>query len=363
MRPPAPAAQRALVCPALRPASPLPLARPDGAKPPGGWTPPLAKHDWARPGANIPGANTAIDSGSIFSDRTVNVLGGVGRGVHNFAGGWSGLSSAADDLKGLYDREYARDLLNRWPWWSGGGWGYGSYGSSGGGYSNGYSTANSGYSSPDSTSGYSGAYSTDAGQGYDSSAYAASQQRNDSARTSEADKEDAANTDKESVAAKQSMEKAVQAFRKGDYAGAQTECEQANRLAPGNPNVQEFCALCQFAQFNYRDAAATLNAVLAAGPGWNWDILRSFYPNAQTYFKQLRELEHYVSEHPKDAAGRFVLAYHYLVLDERDAAVGQLREVVKLQPQDQVSAGILKTLEKAQQGEVKAPPDKPAPGF
>ena len=50
--------------------------------------------------------------------------------------------------------------------------------------------------------------------------------------------------------------------------------------------------------------------------------------------------------HPKDAGGRFVLAYHYLVLDERDAARGQLREVVKLQPKDKVSGGILKVLEK-----------------
>jgi len=86
------------------------------------------------------------------------------------------------------------------------------------------------------------------------------------------------------------------------------------------------------------------------------------YQSAETYTKQLRELELYVKEHPKDAAGRFVLAYHYLVLDERDVAARQLREVVKLQPRDKVSAGILQALEKAKKGQVETPPAKPAPG-
>lgn len=360
MRSPGPPAPHAV---GLRPASPRaprpagspPMARPGGPKPPGGWFPTAVNHNGARPGAPIARSHTAINSGNIFANRTVNFVGGVGRGVKDFAGGWSGLSSARDDLRRLYDREYARDLLTRWPWWSGGGWGYGSYGSSGG---------YGGYGDSDSSgSGYSNPYSTDAGQGYDSIGYAASQERNDSAQSSEAGEEDAANADREIVAAKQSMEKAVLAFQNGDYAGAQLETERANRLVPGNANVQEFCALCQFAQGKYEDAAATLNVVLAAGPGWNWDILSSFYTNAQTHAKQLRELEHYVGEHLKDPAGRFVLAYHYLVLDERDAAISQLQEVVKFRPKDQVSAGILKTLEKARQSKVKAPADKPAPGL
>jgi tetratricopeptide (TPR) repeat protein len=292
----------------------------------------------ARPGANIPGPSTAINRGNIFAPRTDIATGDVGRRVTDFAGGWSGLSSAADDLKGLYDREYARDLLNRWPWWSGG---YGNSGSSGYGYSNPYSSSDSVYGNP---------YSTEATEGNDSSANAESQERNDSESNSKSSKEDAANSDNETTAAKQCMEKAVLVFQKGDYAGAQNQCEQAIRLAPGDANVHEFRALCQFAQVKYTDAAAALYAVLADGPGWDWKTLSSFYSSATTYTKQLRALEEYVKEHPKDAAGRFVLAYHYLVLDERDAALSQLREVVKLQPKDKVSAGIVKVLEKAKDG-------------
>jgi len=37
-------------------------------------------------------------------------------------------------------------------------------------------------------------------------------------------------------------------------------------------------------------------------------------------------------EHPSDGAARFVLAYHYLVTKQADAAVSQLKEVVKLTP-------------------------------
>ena len=95
------------------------------------------------------------------------------------------------------------------------------------------------------------------------------------------------------------MDAALRAFQNGDYAGAQRECERAIRLVPRNTNVHEFRALCQFAQGKYKDAAATLHAVLAAGPGWNWNTLSSLYTNAQIYTKQLRALEQYVKEQPE----------------------------------------------------------------
>jgi predicted Zn-dependent protease len=158
------------------------------------------------------------------------------------------------------------------------------------------------------------------------------------------------------------MGQAVRAFRKGDSAEAQAECERAIRLQPGDANLLEFRALCQFARGQYQGAAATLYDVLSAGPGWGWDTLSSFYPSAATYTAQLRALERYVREHPKEAAGRLVLAYHYLALGERDGALGQLREVVRLQPEDRVAPAILEALQKAKTGKAEAPPDKPAPG-
>jgi tetratricopeptide (TPR) repeat protein len=171
-----------------------------------------------------------------------------------------------------------------------------------------------------------------------------------------------ASTDQESSEAERCMDRARRAFQKGDYAEAQKECERAIRLLPGDPNLHEFGALCQFAQGKYKDAAATLYEVLTAKPVWVWDTLSSFYTSARTYTTQLRALERYVRENPKDAAGHFVLAYHYLALEERDATIGQLREVVKLQPRDQVSPALLEALEKLKDDNNVGPARRPAPG-
>ena len=105
--------------------------------------------------------------------------------------------------------------------------------------------------------------------------------------------------------------------------------------------IHEFRALCQFAQHDYKGAAATLNAVLAVGPGWNWETLFSLYANVDTYTAQLRALERYVDQKPDSGDARFVLAYHYLSTGAKDAAIEQLREVVRLVPKDQVAAQML----------------------
>src|SRR4029453_3369592 len=100
--------------------------------------------------------------------------------------------------------------------------------------------------------------------------------------------------------------------------------------------------------------------LLAAGPGWNWNTVSSLYGSAQVYTRQLRSLEQFVHDNATDAAGPFVLAYHYLVIDARDSALGQLHEVARLQSQDKVSTGIVQALEKAKKNNA-APADKPVP--
>ena len=108
--------------------------------------------------------------------------------------------------------------------------------------------------------------------------------------------------------------------------------------------MHEFRALTLFAQGKYQDAAAALYAVLARGPGWDWDTMRSLYPDVGTYTRQLRALEAYIRDRPVDGAARFVLAYHYLVTRQTDAAVRQLQEVVKLTPDNTLAADMLKAL-------------------
>ena len=134
---------------------------------------------------------------------------------------------------------------------------------------------------------------------------------------------------------------------------------KAIRLLPSDATLHEFRAMTLFAQGRYKDAAATLYAVLAAGPGWGWDTMRGLYPDEDTYTRQLRALEEYVRKDPKSGEAHFVLAYQYLVLGVKDEAVKQLREVVRLQPQDQLSAALLKALTTP---EKEAPAPAPAGG-
>jgi tetratricopeptide (TPR) repeat protein len=144
-------------------------------------------------------------------------------------------------------------------------------------------------------------------------------------------------------------------FKTGDVAGAQAKVDKAIGIFPQDRALHEFRALMLFAQGKYQEAASTLYAVLSAGPGWNWDTVRAFYPNVDTYTRQLRALEAYAKQKPKSADARFVLAYHYLVTAQPDAAVKLLEQVHSLLPDDQLSAQILTALKPKPQGEGDAP--------
>ena len=86
------------------------------------------------------------------------------------------------------------------------------------------------------------------------------------------------------------------------------------------PCCTSFAALVLFAKGNYQPAAAMIHSLLAVGPGWDWATLSSMYPNVSVYTAQLRKLESFVREHPKDGAARFLLAYQYLSCGNVDAA-------------------------------------------
>jgi hypothetical protein len=158
-------------------------------------------------------------------------------------------------------------------------------------------------------------------------------------------------------AAQQTFGQARAAFLKGDYATAQDLAEQAIRNVPGDATLHEFRALTRFAQGNYRDAAGAIYAVLAAGPGWNWDTLKTLYPDVDTYATQLRALEAYQRTHADAAEASFLLAYHYLTLGSTEAAVKMLRQTVSVNPKDTLSPQILKVLTQA-----PAADDRPRPG-
>lgn len=134
------------------------------------------------------------------------------------------------------------------------------------------------------------------------------------------------------------------AFYAGNYQEALQNINQAAMSMPGDEDVHQFHALVFFAMGNYQPAAAIAHTVLDSGPGWNWSVLQSFYPSPDVYTKQLRQLEHAVSDHPDQAANRFLLGYEYLMLGHYKAANRQFGKVVALEPRDTLSKNILNGL-------------------
>lgn len=141
-------------------------------------------------------------------------------------------------------------------------------------------------------------------------------------------------------------------FRAGDYEKALAWIDYVIKASPSDAPAHEFRALTLFALERYEESAATLNALLAVAPGWNWATMAGFYPNVDEYTRQLRGLEAFANEHADSPAPQFLLAYHYLVAGHADAAQRKLASVVELEPRDQVARQLLQGLSKD---------DEPAP--
>jgi len=160
---------------------------------------------------------------------------------------------------------------------------------------------------------------------------------------------------------------AVAAFKTNDYAAALNIADKGIAQFPDDSVLHEFRALALFATGSYQPAAAAIHSLLAVGPGWDWTTLSSMYPNMSVYTAQLRKLELFVRNQPKNGAARFLLAYHYLSSGNVDAAENQLAQVVKLVPNDRVAADLLKMASASQDGQpaetvVAAKPLSPASG-
>jgi Flp pilus assembly protein TadD len=134
---------------------------------------------------------------------------------------------------------------------------------------------------------------------------------------------------------------AREAFAQGDLDTALKAISVAVRQAPHNQDVHQFHSLVLFAMRDYCKSAAVAHAVLEEGPGWTWDALQTCYASPEVYTEQLRQLEHFVGEHPSNANVRFLLGYHYLMLNHGEAAERQLGQAVELESKDKLAANIL----------------------
>ena len=134
---------------------------------------------------------------------------------------------------------------------------------------------------------------------------------------------------------------AREAFEQGNLDAASKAISVAILQAPQNQDAHQFHSLVLFAKQEYCKSAAVAHVVLEAGPGWTWNTLQSFYASPDAYTAQLRQLEHYIGEHPMDANVRFLLGYHYLMLNHAEAAQRQFAQTVDLEPKDKLAANIL----------------------
>jgi tetratricopeptide (TPR) repeat protein len=157
------------------------------------------------------------------------------------------------------------------------------------------------------------------------------------------------------------FDEARQAFYDGDYEGAMTACNTALASRPDDAVLHEFRALVLFATGKYRDAAATLHAVLAVGPGWDWTTLSSLYPSVDKYTEQIRALEEYTRQNAEAADAKFVLAYHYMTMGHADEAIDQLKKVLELEPKDEVAAQLLGVSAGPADASTSTPGEAPAP--
>lgn len=136
------------------------------------------------------------------------------------------------------------------------------------------------------------------------------------------------------------FEVARAAYYARDFVAALQYAEQALAIAPRDTAVHEFRALCLFALGRYREAAAAMHSLLATGPGWDWTTVSAFYSSPDLYGAQLRELE-LAARRTNTPDLNFLLAYHYLIVDQTDAAVPALRKVVRMERRDQIAVQLL----------------------
>ncbi|MBX7074019.1 MAG: tetratricopeptide repeat protein [Pirellulales bacterium] len=148
-------------------------------------------------------------------------------------------------------------------------------------------------------------------------------------------------------------------FKSGDYRGSLAKFDAALAKLPGDPVVHEVRALALFALGDYKQAAAALNSLLSSAPGMDWTTMSSLYGNTDDYQKQLDKLHDFTEANPNDSAAHFVLAYHALVLGDKQSAIDALKVVVANQPKDATAKRMLDALAPANATPKPATPAAP----
>ena len=148
----------------------------------------------------------------------------------------------------------------------------------------------------------------------------------------------------------QFQEQAKAAFRQGQYRDATHLAAHAAVDEPKSSNVHLLLVLSMFASGQYRGAAMEAHSVVLLGKTPEWNTVYDFYGDVEPYTNQVRALEKYTGEKPKQPEGHFLLGFLYMVGGYRDSAKKEFLAALKLTPRDRVAAQLLKS----QGGEVPA---------
>lgn len=162
--------------------------------------------------------------------------------------------------------------------------------------------------------------------------------------TAESSADATATATSENAAALALFDEGIKLFQAGQAEPALAKFNAALQDLPGDPVLHEVKALALFALGRFRESAAVLNALLAVAPGMDWTSMSNLYGDVEQYTAQLRALEEHIRKNPSDASAMFVLAYHYLVIGQNDAAIKMLKEVVRLKPDDVTAKRMLEAL-------------------
>lgn len=133
-------------------------------------------------------------------------------------------------------------------------------------------------------------------------------------------------------------------IRNAEYTQARERAQRLLRQYPDDPQLLQLKALTDFALQDYEIAAANVYPVLQQQLAWDWQTLRQLYSDTQTYVQQLQNLQTLAQQQEAAPALHFLLAYHYLILDQVDRARDQLRLTLQMQPENRVARELLNEL-------------------
>lgn len=140
-------------------------------------------------------------------------------------------------------------------------------------------------------------------------------------------------------------DRAAAALKAADYTQVLIELEPVLSEMPEDGDSWMLEAQALFAMGNYGKAASSLHSALRLLPqsSWGRPVMKAadYFASEAEFMARLRALEGYVRQHPREAAGHFLLGYFYGYRGEPALAERELRTALQLVTGDDELANAL----------------------